>query len=110
MTRISTVIGELNLWGDKVVELADADFDDEKRKVTFTFLVTNKEGRQHSIDKLKIYGVTDFDKSRQTFEPIKLDIKAIDLTIKKRVGLLNSTGTLLCLINCDKYEFNQRRL
>jgi hypothetical protein len=109
MALISTVIGELNLWYDKDIELVEINVDRSKRKLMLTFTTRDIEGSNKSTDKLKIYGVKDFDENVLTMNLIKGAINLIDLRLKKEVKLLDSQGTLLQTITCDKFVFDQKK-
>ncbi len=105
---ISTVIGDINLWDDKDIELSEINADKSKRKVILKFLVSDNEGTK-STDKLKIYGVNDFDEIISNLRLIKPTINQIDLRKKNKVKLLNRRGTILQTIKCDKFVFNQKK-
>ena|SRR5688572_12991222 len=109
MTNILTVMGKANLWDDKRPEIINSDFDTVKKKITLTFLLRDSQGAEYSVDKLKMYGVKNYDLAQQTFEVISKDILTIDLTKQNEVRL-GDKRVALQVIECDKYEYNQKRV
>lgn len=53
MTKLWTVMGQIDLWDDKTPEIVNWDFDAVKNKITLTFLLRNSEGEKYSVYKLK---------------------------------------------------------
>lgn len=109
MTLFSTVLGDLNLWYNKDIELIEINVDRSKRKLMLTFSIRDREGSNKSTDKLKIYGVKDFDENVTTLSLVKETINQIDLRHRNQVILLSSQGNLLQTIMCDKCKFDQKK-
>ena len=105
-----TVVGQVDLWNDKKLEIVNSDFDALKKKITLTFLLRDSQGKEFSVDKLKIYGVKNIDGARGLFELVIKTIALIDLTKETEVRLCDKQGTSLQAIECDKYEYNQKRV
>jgi hypothetical protein len=103
-------MGQVSLWNDKRSEIIDSDFDAGKKKITLTFLLRDSQGEKFSIDKLKMYGVNNIDEALRTFELVSKAIESIGLIKQNEVRLGDKQGTLLQAIECDKYEYNQKRV
>lgn len=110
MMKLWTVIGEIDLWDNKTPEIVNWNFDEVKNKITLTFLLRNSEGQDYSVDKLKMYGVRNCDKAIRTFELVKKAVQLIDLRKIDEVRLYDKQGVLLQVIECDKYEYKQKRV
>src|SRR5690606_24025445 len=110
MIKILTAVGQVNLWDDKKLEIANSDFDALKKEMILTFLLRDNQGKEFSVDKLKIYGVKNIDGARGTFELVSKSIESIDLTKQTEIRLCDKQGTSLQAIECDKYEYNQKRV
>jgi len=110
MIRTLTVMGQINLWDDKRMEFVDSDFDAVKNKITLTLLFRDSHGEEFSVDKLKIYGVKNMDKASLTFGTIIKTIELIDLTRKNEIRLCDKQGKTIQVIECDKYEFNHKKV
>ena len=103
-------MGQINLWDNKTPEIVNWNFDEVKNKITLTFLLRDSEGQKYSIDKLKMYGVKNCDRAIRTFELVKKAVQSIDLGKMDEVRLYDKHGVSLQVIECDKYEYKQKRV
>lgn len=110
MAKIATVMGQVSLWDDKKSEIISSDFDAANKKITVTFLLRDSKGEEFSVDKLKMYGVSNVEGALRTFELVSKTIESLDLTKHNEVRLCDKQGESLQVIECDKYEYNHKRV